>query len=139
MLRCWRPVRLLRPTRMSRMSTAAPVHPDLVFTGTPDLSQEDLWHFPAFRVWLSTLQRSLEQQRNPSHEFFEDPYVLRTIDVQAVDFFGGGRLGFVKLKAGVSNASGESLPGSVFLRGGSVGMLVSVGRTLRSRSGSWCR
>lgn len=52
--------------------------------------------------------------------------MLRKVDVQAVDFFGGGRLGFVKLKANVSNGSGESLPGSVFLRGGSVGMLVCL-------------
>ncbi|KAK1144524.1 hypothetical protein N8T08_005397 [Aspergillus melleus] len=124
-----RSLRLLEPSRLSRpatcaMSTAAPPDRGLAFTGTPDLSKEDLWRFPAFRIWLSTLQRSLEQQHNPSHEFFKDPYVLRKIDVQAVDFFGGGRLGFVKLKAGVSNERGESLPGSVFLRGGSVGMLL---------------
>lgn len=131
----WRSVRLLRPspatlpaTSRLAMSTAAPIDQGLAFAGTPDLSKEELWRFPAFRIWLSTLQRSLEQQRNPSHEFSRDPYVLRRIDVQAVDFFGGGRLGFVKLKAGVSNASGESLPGSVFLRGGSVGMLVSAGQ-----------
>ncbi|KAJ5948846.1 hypothetical protein N7454_002153 [Penicillium verhagenii] len=91
---------------------------------TADLSQEDLLGFPAFKVWISTLQRSLARQQNPGHEFHADPYVLRSIDVQAVDRFGGSRLGFVKLKAEVSNAQGESLPGSVFLRGGSVGMLL---------------
>ncbi|KAL2868200.1 putative NUDIX family hydrolase [Aspergillus lucknowensis] len=89
-----------------------------------ELSKGDLLRFPAFRVWLATLQHSLGRQQHPSHEFHKDPYVLRKIDVQAVDFFGGGRLGFVKLKADVSNASGENLPGSVFLRGGSVGMLL---------------
>ncbi|THC97436.1 hypothetical protein EYZ11_003085 [Aspergillus tanneri] len=93
------------------------------FPITGPLNREDLWRFPAFQVWLSTLQRSLERQRQYSHEFYKDPYVLRKIVVQAVDYFKGGRLGFVKLKAEVSNASGESLPGSVFLRGGSVGML----------------
>jgi ADP-sugar diphosphatase len=91
---------------------------------TPDLSQDDLLSFPAFKVWISTLQRSLARQQSPSHEFHGDPYILRTIDIQAVDRFGGSRLGFIKLKADVSNARGESLPGSVFLRGGSVGMLV---------------
>ncbi|KAL4870341.1 hypothetical protein BDV12DRAFT_195488 [Aspergillus spectabilis] len=90
----------------------------------PELSEEALLQFPAFRVWISTLQRSLSCQQQPSHEFHKDPYVLRKIDIQAVDFFGGGRLGFVKLKADVSNAGGENLPGSVFLRGGSVGMLL---------------
>jgi hypothetical protein len=90
------------------------------------LPKDDLLRFPAFRAWFDTLQHSLSQQQQPSHEFHKDPYVLRGIEVQAVDFFGGGRLGFVKLKADVSNTGGERLPGSVFLRGGSVGMLVSV-------------
>jgi hypothetical protein len=74
---------------------------------------------------LATLQRSLARQHGQSHEFHSGPYALRRIDIQAVDFFGRGRLGFVKLRADVSNDNGESLPGSVFLRGGSVGMLVS--------------
>jgi hypothetical protein len=89
-----------------------------------DLSKDDLLRFPAFQIWLSTLQRSLQRQHNPSHEFNHNPYVLRNINVQSVDYFKGGRLGFVKLKAEVSNGNGETLPGTVFLRGGSVGMLV---------------
>jgi hypothetical protein len=92
---------------------------------TAELSEDDLLAFPAFKVWISTLQRSLARQASPGHEFHGDPYILRTIDIQAFDRFGGNRLGFVKLKADVSNGQGESLPGSVFLRGGSVGMLVS--------------
>ncbi|OJJ48292.1 hypothetical protein ASPZODRAFT_62638 [Penicilliopsis zonata CBS 506.65] len=90
----------------------------------PDLSPKQLWQFPAFQIWVSTLRRSLARQGQPSHEFHACPYVLRQIEVQAVDYFRGGRLGFVKLKADVSNDRGESLPGSVFLRGGSVGMLL---------------
>ncbi|KAL5356600.1 hypothetical protein BJX96DRAFT_171762 [Aspergillus floccosus] len=90
----------------------------------PDLPKDKLLQFPAFKTWLSTLQRSLQSQQNPSHEFHADPYTLRKIHVQAVDYFGGGRLGFVKLRATVSNTRGESLPGSVFLRGGSVAMLL---------------
>lgn len=94
---------------------------------THDLSQTQLLSFPAFKIWLSTLNHSLSQQRlNPAHEFHVAPYSLRGIHIQAVDFFGGDRLGFVKLKADVSNDEGEKLPGSVFLRGGSVGMLVSL-------------
>ncbi|OJJ95320.1 hypothetical protein ASPACDRAFT_55338 [Aspergillus aculeatus ATCC 16872] len=97
-------------------------------SSTADLSRDALLRFPAFRIWLSTLQRSLsrqhQQQPQSPHEFSPDPYVLRGINIQAVDYFGGGRLGFVKLKAEVSNGSGETLPGSVFLRGGSVGMLL---------------
>jgi len=93
---------------------------------TPGLDQEQLWSFPAFQIWLSTLRRSLAQQKHPSHEFHATPYVLRQIDIQAVDFFRPGVLGFVKFRAHVSTDGGEILPGSVFLRGGSVGMLLIV-------------
>jgi ADP-sugar diphosphatase len=106
------------------MSTFTIPDANLHINSIPDLTRDDLLSFPAFKIWISTLQRSLAQQQNPSHEFHGDPYILRKIDVQSVDRFGGGRLGFVKLKADVSNSSGEKLPGSVFLRGGSVGMLV---------------
>lgn len=45
--------------------------------------------------------------------------------MQSFDTFGaGGRLGFLKLRASVANGAGEALPGSVFLRGPSVAMLV---------------
>ena len=89
-----------------------------------DLQKDQLLSFPAFKSWISTLQHSLSLQKNPAHTFSSAPYKLRSINIQAVDFFGGGRLGFVKLKAEVSNDNGESLPGSVFLRGGSVAMMV---------------
>jgi ADP-sugar diphosphatase len=90
-----------------------------------ELTREQLLAFPAFKIWHSTLLRSMSLQRNPSHEFHQDSYRLRNIDIQAVDYFGRDRLGFIKFKAHVANDSGESLPGGVFLRGGSVAMLVS--------------
>ena len=93
---------------------------------TSSLSKDQLLSFPAFKTWSSTLQHSLSTQKNQSHVFHDSPYKLRTIDVQSVDFFGGGRLGFIKLGAEVSNDDGEKLPGSVFLRGGSVGMMVYI-------------
>ena len=91
---------------------------------TSDLTQDQLLSFPAFKTWLDTLQTSLKTQDIKSHTFHSSPYKLRRINIQAVDFFGGGRIGFLKLKAEVSNDDGEKLPGSVFLRGGSVGMLL---------------
>lgn len=98
---------------------------------TRDLSQTQLLSFPAFKIWLSTLNHSLAKQRlNPAHEFHGAPYSLRSINIQAIDFFSANRLGFVKLKADVSNDDGEKLPGSVFLRGGSVGILVSLSYSL---------
>ena len=89
-----------------------------------DLSQDQLLSFPAFKTWVNTLQHSLSTQEDKAHTFHSAPYQLRKIDIQAVDFFGGGRIGFLKLKAEVSNDNGEKLPGSAFLRGGSVGMLL---------------
>lgn len=61
---------------------------------TPELSKNQLLSFPAFKTWISTLQHSLSIQENKSHVFHAAPYKLRNIDVQSVDFFGGGRLGF---------------------------------------------
>ncbi|KAL9638674.1 MAG: hypothetical protein Q9164_001402 [Protoblastenia rupestris] len=88
-----------------------------------DLTQDQLLSFPAFKTWINTLQHSLSTQESKTHTFHSTPYKLRKIDIQAVDFFGGSRIGFLKLKAEVSNDNGEKLPGSVFLRGGSVGMM----------------
>jgi len=89
------------------------------------LSREELLEFPAFNNWIKRLQANLALQTSqPSHEFHASPYELRSITIQAVDRFGGKRLGFVKLTADVSNSQGESLPGAVFLRGASVGIMV---------------
>lgn len=100
----------------------------------PDgLAKEQLLSFPAFKTWVSTLQHSLSTQSRKSHTFYDAPYILRKIDIQAVDYFGGRRVGFIKLKAEVSNNNGEKLPGSVFLRGGSVGMMVRDRSSLYDR------
>ncbi|CAG7940324.1 unnamed protein product [Penicillium olsonii] len=106
------------------ITMAIKVPGDIEVNTIPGLSLQDLASFPAYKTWVTTLQHSLSRQKNPTHEFHQDPYVLRRIDIQAVDRFGGARLGFVKLKAEVSNSRGETLPGSVFLRGGSVAMLL---------------
>ncbi|KAJ5576039.1 hypothetical protein N7535_002965 [Penicillium sp. DV-2018c] len=105
------------------MSTFTIPNTNLAVNSIPDLTQNELLSFPAFKIWMTTLQQSLARQGHSSHEFHKDPYVLRKIDIQSIDRFGGGRLGFIKMKAEVSNGQGETLPGSVFLRGGSVGML----------------
>ncbi|KIX93632.1 uncharacterized protein Z520_10538 [Fonsecaea multimorphosa CBS 102226] len=98
---------------------------NIPITHPSTLTQDQLLAFPAFKTWLSTLQRSLSlQHTSPSHPFHESAYALRSIEIQSVDFFSGHRLGFLKLKATVTNDKGESLPGSVFMRGGSVAMLI---------------
>lgn len=90
--------------------------PEVSIHLTSDLSREQLLSFPAFQTWISTLQHSLSTQQNKSHSFHSAPYKLRNINIQSVDFFSGKRIGFIKLKAEVSNDKGEKLPGSVFVR-----------------------
>lgn len=93
-------------------------HPD-------SLTKERILSFSPFKTWLSSIQHSLSTQKELSHTFHHAPYQLRKIDVQAVDFFGKGRIGFLKLQTEIINDKGETLPGAVFMRGGSVGMLVN--------------
>ena len=117
--------RVYREHRVAMSSFILPkTTPQVSVHLTEDLGRDQLLSFPAFQNWLSTLQHSLSLQRNKGHTFNSAPYKLRKIDIQTVDFFGGGRVGFIKLKAEVSNDHGEKLPGSVFLRGGSVAMMV---------------
>ncbi|EON68359.1 hypothetical protein W97_07617 [Coniosporium apollinis CBS 100218] len=99
--------------------------PECTVNLTKDLSKDQLLGFKPFTDWISTLQHSLSLQQNEDHTFNSSPYKLRSINIQSVDFFGGGdKIGFIKLKADVSNDDSEKLPGSVFLRGGSVGMMI---------------
>ena len=109
---------------MSSSFTLPRTDPPVTVNLVHDLSQDRLLSFPAFKTWLDTVQHSLATQNVRNHPFHASPYKLRRIDVQTVDFFGGSRIGFVKLKAEVSSDDGQKLPGSVFLRGGSVGMMV---------------
>lgn len=112
-------------TRIMSTFTLPGFSPECPVHLTSDLTKEQLLSFPAFKTWSETLKHSLKQQESKDHTFHETPYKLRKIDIQSVDFFGGERIGFIKLKAEVSNDDGEKFPGSVFLRGGSVAMLVS--------------
>lgn len=86
---------------------------------------------PIPQDWLTTLTHALTRQHSgKAHPFHGDPYSLRSIAVQSYDVWGSNpstsRVGFLKLRADVSNSGGESLPGGVFLRGSSVAMLVML-------------
>ena len=89
----------------------------------PTLTRPQLLSFAPFTTWLSTLSHSLSLQSHATHPFHANPYTLRSLTIQSADHFGA-RLGFVKLSAHISNAANETLPGIVFLRGGSVTVLV---------------
>ncbi|KAK0127393.1 hypothetical protein ONS96_006938 [Cadophora gregata f. sp. sojae] len=93
-----------------------------------DITVNELLRFPAFITWRKTLKESLEGQSLPTHPFHENPYKLKSITIQSVDRFRAN-IGFVKLKALVENEErpnkeASKLPGVVFLRGGSIAMLM---------------
>ncbi|KAI0905224.1 hypothetical protein F4823DRAFT_627987 [Ustulina deusta] len=109
------------------MTTVTLKSPAISVSLPEGFSEEQLLSFSPFNNWLKTLTNSLAlQHSNPKHPFHEDPYALRSIAVQSYDLFGGKRVGFLKLQADVANSAGEPLPGAVFLRGPSVGMLVML-------------
>jgi 8-oxo-dGTP pyrophosphatase MutT (NUDIX family) len=98
---------------------------------TEHVTEVQLMNWPHFTNWAKTLKDSLELQtqldhKGEKHPFHEFPYTLRSVDIQAVDWFGKGKLGFVKLTAKIQNEAPEpqTLPGGIFLRGGSVAMLM---------------
>ncbi|KAF2875070.1 ADP-sugar diphosphatase [Massariosphaeria phaeospora] len=104
--------------------------PPCTITLPPKLELNTLFAFKAFKDWLATLQHNFSLQGKEDHPFHKNPYKLKEIDVQAVTWFGT-RVGFLKIQATIetdddSEGHRQWLPGAVFLRGGSVGMLLIV-------------
>jgi ADP-sugar diphosphatase len=95
----------------------------------PGLTQKEILSFQAFQNWAKSLKESLALQKRTNHTFHQWPYYLRHVEIQACDKFEG-RVRFMKMYAKVENDkmtdSGENewLPGVVFLRGGSVAVLM---------------
>ncbi|KKY18664.1 putative nudix family hydrolase [Diplodia seriata] len=87
------------------------------------LDKDKLLGMKAFKDWCRTLKTSLEKQSSPTHAFHEQPYTLKSIRIESVNFFGPN-IGFLKFEATISNDHGSKLPGIVFLRGGSVAVLM---------------
>jgi hypothetical protein len=98
--------------------------------------------FPALDNWLSKLLRNFDLQQNKTHPFHKHPYKLRMLEIQAVDWFWRNRpghedkLGFMKIQSKIETdlylhddedkPRADWIPGAVFLRGGSVAVLVST-------------
>lgn len=97
--------------------TCKVTHPD-------SIPKHKIIAFRAFKEWTERIRHALSLQSSPDHPFHSAPYKLRAIDIQAVDLFGGERIGFIKIQATISNDKNETLPGGIFLRGGSVAMMV---------------
>ena len=90
--------------------------------------------------WLQKLLHNFDLQQHEAHPFHRHPYKLRRLEVQAVDWFWRGRpghedkLGFMKIQSkietdpyihdGEEKPKADWIPGALFLRGGSVAVLV---------------
>lgn len=78
------------------------------------------------QTWLTTLTNSLALQSHASHPDHKDPYKLHDITIDSYTRFANNRIGFLKLTADItkSQTPDVKLPGTIFLRGPSVAMLV---------------
>ncbi|KAF1941937.1 hypothetical protein EJ02DRAFT_454774 [Clathrospora elynae] len=131
------------------LNPAVPVHlppnltaPEFLSLFPPSPTGSPAFTFLALHTWLSKLLQNFKLQQNNAHPFHKHQYRLRELDVQAVDWFWRNRagqedkLGFMKLQAKIETDpylhEGEEkqrvdwLPGAVFLRGGSVAVLIIV-------------
>ena len=113
---------------MSESGSFRAKFPNCTLKVPENLSEQKLFSFRPFYTWYENLSKSLDLQRtNAVHPFHQSPFKLQSLDVQAVDFFGAGedsRIGFIKFRATITNDKGEYLPGAVFMRGGSVAILI---------------
>lgn len=106
-------------------------------TLAPNITKEQLETWPAFQNWKTSLRFNLAAQYGDrEYRFNHDSYMLRSIEIQSVDWIGSTRIGSIKLDATITNSSGESLPGVCFLRGGSAAVLMIL-RPKDTRDQRW--
>ncbi|CAG8952809.1 hypothetical protein HYFRA_00007521 [Hymenoscyphus fraxineus] len=88
------------------------------------ITEKDLKEWPHFLKWHQSLQASLQRQHtDEKHPFKEAPFSLIYVSVLSVKMFGT-KIGFVKIDAIITNKEDRFLPGTAFLRGNSVAMLM---------------
>lgn len=104
-------------------------HVEVTVPSHVNLTEEQLLKYKPFSDWLATTEDSLELQKTTEeHRFHQEKkrYTLRSILIQSVDWWGP-RIGFMKFDTKISNDENErSLPGTVFMRGGSVAVLIII-------------
>ncbi|KAL1605354.1 hypothetical protein SLS60_004902 [Paraconiothyrium brasiliense] len=105
--------------------------PAVPVTHDSGITQSQILDFRGFDTWQKTLKSSLKRQKFSDHEFNKDPYELKGIEIQSYDLIGKAgteshRPLFIKLRAKVESPQGDSIPAVVFLRGGSVAVLIIV-------------
>ena len=96
-----------------QMSLSVKIHgKDVPVTASCQCHLEDILANPNFSNWVNN---------------FDEGLLVKNIDIQNVDYFGNGRIGFIKLKSLVYKASNPEVrhvPGIVFMRGPSVAILI---------------
>jgi|JI6StandDraft_1071083.scaffolds.fasta_scaffold00001_23 ADP-sugar diphosphatase len=80
-----------------------------VFTAEGGISLDTAVQSKQFQNWLAQVDTNKFQ--------------IRSVHFQSVDMFGSVKVGFIKFKADVVDKAGKFIPGIVFMRGGSVGIL----------------
>jgi len=83
--------------------------PEIPYTAEAGISIETATASEKFQDWLALVDRQRFQ--------------IRSIHFQSLDMFGKTKVGFIKFKADVVDASGKFVPGIVFMRGGAVAIL----------------
>ncbi len=73
-------------------------------------------------IVLNTATQSVQFQ-NWLAQVDSSKFTVRSVHFQSVDMFGPTKVGFIKFKADIVDKSGKFIPGIVFMRGGSVGIL----------------
>lgn len=103
------------------------IHPVSVTVadGLPiDVNEEVLLKFPAFANWLRGLKENLARQSNKTHTWHDDPFRLQELKIHSVTMFGP-KIGFMNIEACLrKNHKPQELDRVVFLRGGSVAVLM---------------
>jgi ADP-sugar diphosphatase len=93
-----------------------------------DIDEAKLMAYPAFKNWLNSWETNLAVQSTPGHTFELEPWKLVEVKIHTATVFGNGKIGFMTIEALLRKNDGES-PGNkldriVFLRGGSVAVLM---------------
>lgn len=106
-----------------QLTSSKPAIPVIAGPGV-DIDEKQLMAFPAFKNWLESLKANLLKQKTSEHTFVNDPWRLTGVNIHSVTIFANGKIGFMTIEALLKNKSGKTLDRVIFLRGGSVAVLM---------------
>ncbi|KAI9260495.1 hypothetical protein BDA99DRAFT_439767 [Phascolomyces articulosus] len=101
---------------VSIANQSVPINNGTTSSITPEIFKQIL-EFVPFKDWVTQMDKAQRERGNEMD--------IRSIEIQSLDFFGSSKLGFIKFKTDVRfKENGKSAPGIVFMRGGSVSVLI---------------